>query len=137
MQATAVRADGLDVRTVQPGAASRADVAGGPRPFGLLDELGHLSIAGFRRLGRTPEESAVQVQRKISISKIRILRQAPRGRSSLDGLAGTADLRQLLVARAFRGQAGCQLQRAAGLRRNAPSPAEIATIVNLNAKQHF
>lgn len=127
-----------DVRTVQPAPASRADVAGGPRLVGLLDELGHLSIAGFRRLGRTPEESAVQVQRKIDIlgqeSFAKRLEAAQAWMASPVQQAYVA-----LVAEAFRG--GKPVAQLAEERRasggDALSPAEIAAIVNLNAKQHF
>jgi hypothetical protein len=127
-----------DIRTVQPAPASRADAAGGPRLVGLLDELGHLSIAGFRRLGRTPEEAAAQVQHKIDLlgqeSFAKRLDAAQAWMSSPVQQAYVA-----LVAEAFRG--GKPVAQLAEERRasggDALSPAEIAAIVNLNAKQHF
>lgn len=135
-QSTRPRMD--DIRTAQPMAASRADAAGGPRLVGLLDELGHLSIAGFRRLGRTPEEAAAQVQRKIDLlgqeSFAKRLDAAQAWMSSPVQQAYVA-----LVAEAFRG--GKPVAQLAEERRasggDALSPAEIAAIVNLNAKQHF
>jgi hypothetical protein len=105
---------------------------------GPLQEIEGLTLASFRRLGRTPEECAVRVEEKIEllgqesfekhIQGIQAWQASPLQKSYLTLVAGAFSSSTPVNALAEK-------KRAAG--EDVPSPEEIAAIVGLNGRLHF
>ncbi len=116
------------------------DVAftGGPQLVGLTQELHHLTIADFRRLGRTPELAAQQI-----IQKIDILGQES-FEKRLEGIHAfqTSPLQETyvrLVSEAFaQGRPVIEIaeeKRAAGV--DSLRADEVGAIISVNSTLHY
>ncbi len=117
---------------------SKTEKKAGPQLYGLIGELGSLSIAEFRRLAKSPEEAVKKISQKIEIlgqesfekrlEGIRAYQQSPFQASYV-----------ALVAESFRRAKPvaelAEEKRAAG--GDALSPDEIAAIVSFNSTLHF
>lgn len=122
-------------RAAEPTGAVRG---AGPLLYGLIGELGSLSIAEFRRLAKSPEDAVKKISQKIEILGQESFEKRMEGIRAYQASPLQASY-VALVAESFR-QARpvaelAEEKRAAG--GDALSPDEIAAIVSFNSTLHF
>lgn len=119
----------------EPSSAGRG---ASPQLYGLIGELGSLSIAEFRRLAKSPEDAVKKISQKIEILGQESFEKRLEGIRAYQASPFQASY-VALVAESFR-QARqvaelAEEKRAAG--GDALSPDEIAAIVSFNSTLHF